>query len=127
MIRKTFVMITLLLTSAALMAQTAENCYQLYDKDKKLIWAKREPPFDISSPPLSAEYQASNSRGERLLITQTAKCGSQEEFENEYEIYMNVARAIVYGREAEKRKKFQKYLKECKEMGVPCIIPNEEW
>ena len=69
---------TLILTSPTLTAQT---CYQLYNKDEKLIWANSKPPFDLSAPPLSAEYQAARVRGERLLITQTNECGLPEELE----------------------------------------------
>jgi len=71
MIGKMIIITTLLLTSPTLTAQT---CYQIYNKDQELIWAKSEPPFDLSAPPLSAEYQASRARGERLLVTQTDEC-----------------------------------------------------
>ena len=71
MIGKTIFTITLLLTSPTLIAQ---SCYQIYNKDQKVIWARSEPPFDLSAPPLSAEYQASRDRGERLVVTQTGDC-----------------------------------------------------
>ena len=59
-----------------IMASSADICYQHYDKNNQLIAAGWKPPFDISSPPLSPEYQAARDRGEYVIIAPGNNCSS---------------------------------------------------
>ncbi|MBB1125529.1 hypothetical protein [Thiospirillum jenense] len=45
------------------------DCYTLYGSDHAIISAGYTPPFDIGLPNKSAEWTASQARGEYLIIT----------------------------------------------------------
>jgi len=63
--------ITKLLLFACVLAQPAHavNCYLLINAQGKTIYHAEKPPFDMSYPPFSDEYEASRARGERLVNT----------------------------------------------------------
>ncbi len=133
MIGKMIIITTLLLTSPTLTAQT---CYQLYNKDQKIIWAKSKPPFDLSGPPFGAEYQASRARGEHLISYTTDECRLPEEAEamRTQEAAASVAKSsgmavtgLIRGMEIKERrekelKSIKEELNECEAMGLHCTM-----
>ena len=54
---------------AYVLAQPAQagDCYTIIDAQGQTIYKAEKPPFDMSYPPFSEEYEASRARGERLL------------------------------------------------------------
>jgi hypothetical protein len=66
------------IVSISITASSADICYQHYDKNGQLIDSGRKPPFDISGPPLSLEYQAARDRGEYIVIAPSNSCSSPD-------------------------------------------------
>lgn len=50
------------------------SCYVLFDGSGKVLRRDTTPPFSIAWPEISAEYLASQKRGERLLIVENDDC-----------------------------------------------------
>ena len=133
MIGKVMIVTILIAISPVLIAQT---CYQVYNKDQKLIWAKTKPPFDISGPPFHVEYEASRVRGERLLVTRTNECYLPEELEAKQakisakiEAERAEQEAFLYRRAMRKQQerteqlnRYKEELNECEAMGLHCTI-----
>jgi len=58
----------------------AENCYTLKNARGETVYNSEKPPFDLSYPPFSKEYDAARARGEVLMIASDTDCYSPEKF-----------------------------------------------
>lgn len=83
-------LITLITTHPA----HAVECYVLKSADGRTLFNKSRPPFDLSYPPFSPEYQAARARGEHLIIIPDSECFDEVAFEQR----INLVRGIVYER-----------------------------
>jgi hypothetical protein len=56
----------------------AENCYILRSARGETLYNSEKPPFDLSYPPFSKEYDAARARGEVLMILSDTDCYNAE-------------------------------------------------
>lgn len=75
-------LVTVIIVVLPLISNSSDICYRHYDKNNQLINAGRTPPFDISGPPLSSEYQAAKDRGEYIIIAPSGNCISPDKTTN---------------------------------------------
>lgn len=59
------------------------DCYQLIDPTGNVLYNDTIPPFDLSYPPYSPEYQSARDAGQQLIIDHNKDCNKTAEKEPE--------------------------------------------
>ena len=72
--KQCYFLVVAILAAFPLLADSPELCYRHYDKNSQPLSIRRKPPFDMSSPPVSPEYQAAKDRGEYVVISPSSTC-----------------------------------------------------